>query len=66
MLIHHFDPDTKVYVSSEELEAEVENSTSQTLPEITENYTVAFIDSAWVSVLKSDRQIIDNTIVITE
>jgi hypothetical protein len=66
MLIHHFDPDTKVYVSSEELESEVEFSTSQTLPEITENYTVAFIDGAWVSVLKSDRQIIDNAIVITE
>ena len=66
MLIHHFDSDTKVYVSSEELEAEVENSTSLPLPETTENYTVAFIDNTWVSVLRSDRQIIDNTIIITE
>lgn len=66
MLIHHIDPITKIYTHSEELEVEVENSTSLELPKITEHYTVALIDGEWVSVLKPDRQVIDNEIVVDE
>jgi hypothetical protein len=66
MLIHHVDPITKIYTHSEELEAEVENSTSLQLPEITEHYTVALIDGEFVSVLKPDRQVINNEIIVDE
>lgn len=62
MLFHKFDPVTKIYTESVESEEQPENSTDKTLPEITEHYTVAFIDGEFVSVLKPELQIVDNKI----
>lgn len=62
MLFHKFDPDTKIYIESVEADIQPEHSTDKALPEITEQYTVAFIDGEFVSVLKPDLEIIDNEI----
>jgi hypothetical protein len=62
MLFHKIDPITKIYIESVEAEVQPEHSTDKDLPEITEHYTVAFIDGEFVSVLKPDLQIIDNEI----
>lgn len=62
MLYHRFDAETKIYVESVEAEDKPENSVSGVLPDITEYYTVAFIDEQWVSVLKPELKIIDNKI----
>lgn len=66
MLFHKFDPVTKIYVESVEAELQPEHSTDKTLPEITEQYTIAFIDDAWVSVLKPELEIVDNEIKLIE
>lgn len=66
MLFHKFDPATKIYTEGVEAELQPESSTDKALPEITEHYTVAFIDGEWVSVLKPELQIIDNEIVKIE
>ena len=62
MLFHKFDSSSKIYTESVEAESQPENSTDKALPEITEHYTVAFLDEEWVSVLKPELQIIDNEI----
>lgn len=62
MLFHKFDPITKIHVESVESDLQPEHSTDKPLPEITEQYTVAFIDEEWVSVLKPNLVIIDNQI----
>lgn len=62
MLFHKFDPISKIHTESIESDSQPENSTDKHLPEITEHYTVAFIDDEWVSVLKPELQIIDNEI----
>lgn len=62
MLFHKFDPITKVYIESVEAEFQPEHSTDKALPEITEHYTVAFIDGEFVSVLKPELEIVDNEI----
>lgn len=54
MLIHHFDPQTKIYTHSEEAEAVVENSTDVALPELDSIYTAAFIDGRWLSVMRPE------------
>lgn len=66
MLFHKFDPATKIYTESVEAELQPEHSTDKDLPEITEHYTVAFIDGEFVSVLKPELQIIDNEIKAVE
>lgn len=66
MLFHKFDPITKIYTESVEAELQPEHSTDKALPEITEHYTVAFIDGEFVSVLKPELQIIDNEIRLIE
>lgn len=63
MLIHHYDPITKIYTHSEESESLVDNSTDLSLPELTYYYTVAFIDNKWVSVLKPGFEVQNNIIV---
>lgn len=62
MLYHKFDAETKIYIESVQAEERPENSVSGALPDITEHYTVAFIDEQWVSVLKPELEIIDNNI----
>lgn len=62
MLFHKFDSETKIYIESVEAEERPESSTDKKLPEITEQYTVAFIDEEWISVLKPELEIIDNKI----
>ena len=66
MLFHKFDPDTKIFIESVESETQPENSTDKDLPEITESYTVAFVNEAWISVLKPELEIVDNLIVPKE
>lgn len=62
MLFHKFDPITKIYMESIEAEFQPDNSTDKALPEITEQYTVAFIDGEFVSVLKPELEIVNNEI----
>lgn len=66
MLFHKFDPVTKIYIESVEAEAQPEHSTDKALPEITDHYTVAFINGEFVSVLKPDLEIIGNEIKVIE
>ena len=62
MLYHKFDFKTKIYTESVESDSQPEHSTSKSLPEITEHYTVAFINEEWVSILKPEFEIIGNKI----
>jgi hypothetical protein len=66
MLYHRFDAETKIYLDTIEAEEQPENSVSGALPDITEHYTVAFIDNQWMSVLKPDFEIIDNKIELKQ
>jgi hypothetical protein len=66
MLYHRFDAETKIYLDTIEAEEQPENSVSGSLPDITEHYTVAFIDDQWASVLKPDFEIIDNKIELKQ
>ena len=66
MLFHKFDAETKIFIESIESEEQPENSTDKILPEITEHYTVAFIDDEWVSVLKPTFEIVENKIELKE
>lgn len=52
MLYHKIDPVSGIYIESVEAEVQPESSIAGTLPEITKEYTVAYIDGTWVSVLK--------------
>ena len=62
MLYHKFDSETKIYIESVEMEDQPESSTDKKLPEITEQYTVAFVNEEWISVLKPELEIVDNKI----
>ncbi len=62
MLYHKYDSSSKIYIESVEVEEQPEHSISGNLPEITEHYTVAFINNEWISVLKTDLEIVDNKI----
>ena len=62
MLYHKFDPKTKIYIESVEADQQPENSVMGILPDITDQYTVAFIDDQWVSVLKPELEIVENKI----
>lgn len=62
MLFHKFDPISKIHTESIESDLQPDNSTDKTLPEITEQYTVAFIDDEWLSVLRPEFEIVDNKI----
>ncbi len=66
MLYHKFDADSKIYIESIESEEQLENSTDKKLPDITEHYTVAFIDGEWLSVLKPELEIINNKIEVKQ
>lgn len=66
MLYHKFDAETKVYTESVEAEGQPESSTDKKLPEITEQYTVAFINDEWISVLKPELEIVNNKITSKE
>jgi hypothetical protein len=62
MLYHKYDPQTLLYVESVEADKQPEHSIGGDLPDQTEHYTLAHIDGAWVSVLRPEFEIIDNTI----
>ena len=66
MMYHKFDADSKIYIESVESEEQPENSVSGVLPDITEHYTIAFINNEWFSVLRPELQIIDDKIVKIE
>lgn len=63
MLFHKYDSISKIYLETIDVEIEPENSVSGILPELTEYYTVAYIDGTWVSVLRPELDIIDSQIV---
>jgi len=52
MKYHKIDPVSRVYIETIESDQQPENSVPGELPEITDLYTVAFIDEVWVSVFK--------------
>jgi hypothetical protein len=52
MTFHKYDPDTRLYIESVEAEEQPSNSVEGYLPEMTDLYTLAFIENEWVSVLK--------------
>jgi hypothetical protein len=52
MTFHKYDADTKLYIESVEAEEQPENSVPGVLPEMTDLYTLAFMDGEWCSVLK--------------
>lgn len=62
MLYHKFDADTKIYLETVEADEQPENSVAGELPDITEHYTVAFMDDQWFSVLKPELEIVENKI----
>lgn len=62
MNYHKYDPVTGVYQETVDVDLQPENSVSGRLPDITEFYTVAFINDEWVSVLKPEYEIVDNVI----
>jgi hypothetical protein len=66
MLYHKIDPETKIYIESVEADEQPENSVGGNLPDITEHYTVAFIDNQWASVLKKEFEVVDNMIQLKE
>lgn len=66
MIYHKFDADSKIYIESVESEEQPENSVSGDLPDITEHYTIAFINNEWFSVLRPELQIIDGKIIKIE
>lgn len=66
MKFHKFDAETKIYIDTIEAEEQPENSVPGDLPDITEHYTVAFLDGQWVSVLKPEYEILDNKIELKQ
>ena len=52
MIFHKYDANTKLYVESVEAEEQPDNSVAGFLPEMTDFYTLAFIENEWVSILK--------------
>jgi hypothetical protein len=52
MTFHKYDSGTKIYTESVEAEERPDNSVGGFLPEMTDFYTLAFIENEWVSVLK--------------
>ena len=52
MTFHKYDTNTKLYTESVEAEEQPDNSVAGDLPEMTDFYTLAFVENEWVSVLK--------------
>jgi hypothetical protein len=63
MNYHKYDPNTGIYIESVESETPLDNAVTGYLPELTEFYTVAYLEGAWVSVLRPEFSIIENKIV---
>ena len=63
MKYHIYDPQSYLYVETVESENQPANSVDGSIPEITEYYTIAFIDNQWVSVVNPKYEIIDNQFV---
>jgi hypothetical protein len=63
---HRIDPVTKRYISTDDVFDPRGEYIEGPLPEITEKYTVAFIDGEWVSVLHENYEIVNNEIVDSE
>ena len=62
MIFHTYDPITRLYIETIDIDSQPENSVEGKLPELTEFYTVARIDDTWVSVLRPEFEIINNEI----
>ena len=63
MKYHKYDPVTFLYVETVEAEEQPVNSVGGDLPEITEFYTIAYINGDWTSVVSQKYEIIDNQFV---
>ncbi len=66
MLWHKYDPATKIYIDSVESSEQPENSVGGNLPEVTQHYTVAYIDDEWVSVIRPEYEVIDNKLSLKQ
>jgi hypothetical protein len=62
MLYHKIDPETGLYIESVESEEKPEGFVEGNLPEATEHYTLAYVNDEWISVLKKEYEIINNSI----
>lgn len=63
MKYHKYDSETYLYLETVETEIQPEFSVDGFLPEITEYYTIAFINNEWVSVINPKYEIINNQFV---
>ena len=66
MLWHKYDSVTKIYIDSVESNEQPENSVGGNLPEVTQHYTVAYIDDEWVSVIRPEYEVIDNKLSLKQ
>jgi hypothetical protein len=63
MTYHLYDQVTGLYLETVEAEIQPSNSVSGSLPDRTDQYTIAFIDGDWVSVLRPELEISENKII---
>jgi len=66
MKYHKFDPQTFMYIETVESDIQPEFSVGGEIPEITEYYTIAFVNNVWVSVVSPNYEIINNEFVKKE
>jgi hypothetical protein len=66
MKYHKYDPQTFLYVETVESDVQPENSVSGDLPEMTQFYTLAYIENEWLSVVRPEYEIVDNEFVKKE
>jgi hypothetical protein len=62
MKYHKYDPVTKLYVETVDAILKPKNSVAGNLPDQTEHYTLAYMGDKWVSVLRPEFEIVDDTI----
>lgn len=66
MKYHIYDKNTGIYKETIESEVKPENSVEGYLPEETEYYTIAYINGEWVSVVRSEYEIINDEFVLKQ
>ena len=66
MKFHKYDSVNFLYIETLESEYQPENSVTGYLPEITEYYSIAYMDGEWVSVVNPKYEIINDQFVKKE
>ena len=66
MKYHKYDHVSFLYIETVESENQPENSVSGYLPEITEYYSIAYMNGEWVSVVNPKYEIINDQFVKKE